>query len=145
MDNLLDHWENEKKDNLGKHCHKQCDPPLHFLSVGDILGNEALVILSYLSRSMAKKPSKPFDTYVNGSTDRSWLRLQGCTTILSVDISFPVPCETRNQTVIWGQAWTWRNKLRAGIISRANLHKKFFATNVTLPPIYTLHARCHFL
>ena len=54
MTSLLARWENIKKDEHGKHCHDQRKQFLPFvLSVEGILGREALVVLSQLSRVMA--------------------------------------------------------------------------------------------
>ena len=53
---LLVRWENIKKDKHGKHCHNQRK---HFsmlvISVGIILGVEALILPYQLSRVMADK------------------------------------------------------------------------------------------
>ena len=70
MDKLLDHWEGEKKDKHGNHCHKQ---QKHFspfvLSVDGMLGKEALIVLTNLIRLMAKKLEEPLSHvcgWVNG-------------------------------------------------------------------------------
>ena len=56
MTALLDRWEMIKKDKDGKHCHNQRKHFLPFvLSVGGMLGREALSVLFQLSRSMAEK------------------------------------------------------------------------------------------
>ena len=56
MTSLLVRWEKIKKYNHGKHWH---DQRKHFspfaLSVDGILGKEAIVVLSQLSRVMAEK------------------------------------------------------------------------------------------
>ena len=58
---LLARWETIKNDKHCKHCHNQRK---HFspfvLSVGGILGREALVVLSQLIRFMADKSYEPF-------------------------------------------------------------------------------------
>ena len=50
MEALLNRWENIKKDKHGNHCNNQ---QKHFspfvLSVDEILGREALVVLAQLS------------------------------------------------------------------------------------------------
>ena len=57
---LLERWEKIKKDKHGKHCHDQRKRFLSFvLSVKGILGREALVILSQLSRFMSDKREEP--------------------------------------------------------------------------------------
>ena len=57
---LLAQWETIKKDKHCKHCHKE---QKHFspfvISVEGILGKEALVVLSQLSRVMAEIISEP--------------------------------------------------------------------------------------
>ena len=67
---LLARWETIKKDKHVKHCHnrqKHFSP--FFLSVDGMLGREALVILSQLSRFMEKKREEPLSQvwrWVNG-------------------------------------------------------------------------------
>ena len=47
MTSLLDRWEKIKKDKHGNHCHDQLKPFSPFvLSVDEMLGREALVVLS---------------------------------------------------------------------------------------------------
>ena len=56
MTALMARWENIKKDKHGKQCHNQLKPFSPFvLSVEIIIGREALVVLSQLSRVMAQK------------------------------------------------------------------------------------------
>ena len=56
MYKILDRWENQKKDNNGKHCHEQRNYFTSFiLSVDGMLGNEALEILDNLSRLIVAK------------------------------------------------------------------------------------------
>ena len=54
MEALLSRWVNIKKDKHGKNCHyQQKHFTLFVLSVDGMLGREALVVLSQLSRFMA--------------------------------------------------------------------------------------------
>ena len=56
MPALLSRWENMNQDKHGKHCHKQRKRFLPFvLAVNGMLGREALVAISQLSRFMADK------------------------------------------------------------------------------------------
>ena len=51
---LLDRWESIKKDKHGKHCNNQRNNFLPFvISVNGMLGRQALVVLSQLSRVMS--------------------------------------------------------------------------------------------
>ena len=60
MKSLPSRWENTKKDKHGKHCHNKQKLFLPFvLSVDGILGKEALVVISKLSRVMAEKREEP--------------------------------------------------------------------------------------
>ena len=54
------HWENEKKYKNNKYCYKQQKyfPPFVF-SVDSVLGKEALVVLTNLSRPMVTKMEEP--------------------------------------------------------------------------------------
>ena len=70
MADLLARWETIKKDKHGKHCH---DQRKHFspfvLSVDVMLGREALVVPSQLSRVMAEKREETLSQvqgWVNG-------------------------------------------------------------------------------
>ena len=67
---LLAQWETIKKDKHDKHCHDQRKMLLLFvLSVGGMLGREALVILSKLIWFMAEKREEPLSQvrgWVNG-------------------------------------------------------------------------------
>ena len=61
MTSLLSRWEKIKKDKHNKHCHTQRKHFSTFVfSVDGILGREALVVLSQLSRFMADKSYEPF-------------------------------------------------------------------------------------
>ena len=67
MGQLLACWDNENKDTHGKHCHnKQRDFSLSTLSVDGMLGKEAPVVLSNLSRIITEKPEEPI------SHERGW-------------------------------------------------------------------------
>ena len=56
MTSLLARWENIKKDKHGKHCNDQRRyVSLFVLSVDGIIGREALVVISQMSRLMAYK------------------------------------------------------------------------------------------
>ena len=60
MAELLAWWKKINKDKHGKHCHYQeiyCS--LFVISVNEILGREALVLLKNLTRLMAKKMNEP--------------------------------------------------------------------------------------
>ena len=74
MAELLARWETIKKDNHGKHCHKQRKrfSPF-FSSVDGMLGREALAILSQLSQVMLeKRGGTPFaSTGVGKRTNRN--------------------------------------------------------------------------
>ena len=70
MDKLPDRWEKEKKDKNGKHCHEQHKRFYPFvLLVDGMLGKEALVVLTNLSRLMVEKLEEPISHvrgWVNG-------------------------------------------------------------------------------
>ena len=56
MDKLLARWEKEKKDKHGNNSHKQRKYFFPFsLSVDDMIGKEAILILTNLSRLVATK------------------------------------------------------------------------------------------
>ena len=56
IDELLSHWEKEKKDKQGKHCHKQRKHfSKFFLSMYGMLGKESLVVLMNFSQLVAEK------------------------------------------------------------------------------------------
>ena len=77
MDKLLDHWEKEKKDNYGKHCHKQWKNSPFVLSVDGMIRKEALVLLMHLSRLMTKKLKDPLSHvrgWVNGRIETAVTR-----------------------------------------------------------------------
>ena len=65
MNKLLDCWEKQNKDKSRKNCHDQWK---HFylfvLSVNDMLGKEALFVLTNLSQLMVENSRNPFHTYV---------------------------------------------------------------------------------
>ena len=70
MTALLSKWETIKKDKHGKHCHNQWKHFLPFvLSVDVMLGREALVVLSQLSRFTTDKREETLSQvwgWVNG-------------------------------------------------------------------------------
>ena len=60
MEELLDWWEKIKKYNHGKKCHKQWKYFSPFvLSVGGMIGREALIVLTNLIQLMAEKMNEP--------------------------------------------------------------------------------------
>ena len=60
MASILARWEKIKKVKHGKHCHDQRKYISPFVpSVDRILGREALVVLSQLSRVMEEKSEEP--------------------------------------------------------------------------------------
>ena len=66
---LLDMWEKTKKCNQGKHRHKQLKNASLFISDDGMLGREALVILTNLSRLMVAKTDEPIlhmQGWING-------------------------------------------------------------------------------
>ena len=76
----LDWWETIKKYNHCNHYHDQWKYFYPFLiSVNDIIGREAVVILAQLSQIMAEKCTNPFCTCVAGRTVKPQLWLQYCT------------------------------------------------------------------
>ena len=60
MDKLLACWDKEKKYKHSKHCHYQRKHfSLFLLSVDGMLGKEALVVLTNLSRLISTKLKEP--------------------------------------------------------------------------------------
>ena len=82
MDKLLARWEKRKKDKHGKHCHEQQRYFSPFvLSVDEMLGKEALVVLASLSRIMAAKMDEPIlhvRGWINGRIAIAVVRSYSC-------------------------------------------------------------------
>ena len=73
-----------------------------------------------------------FHTYVDGLTRVFQSQSQGCTSAWSMEIVYPVPRRTRNQTGTQDRALSYHSTLRARIVLRAH-PRNFFATWSTLP------------
>ena len=67
MGTLLVWWEKEKKETHGKYFHDKwkCFSTF-FLYVDEMIRDEALVVLTNLSRLMAEKTEKPFCACMDG-------------------------------------------------------------------------------
>ena len=85
MTSLLARWENIKKYKHGKHCHNQRKHSSPFvLSVDNMLGSKALVVLSQISRVMADKREEPL-SQVRGVGKRTHCNCR-CGVLLTDDL-----------------------------------------------------------
>ena len=94
MEYLLSCWDKIKKDNFGKHCHKQRKHVSPFvLSVDGMQGKEALVVLANLSQLMVAKMDKSVFHM------RGWIN--GRVAILVTGSYFLMICRARLPSPLW--------------------------------------------